>query len=42
LNDKLESKSPKDIIKHALETFGNEVAISFSGAEDVILIEYAK
>jgi len=25
-----------------LETFGKDVAISFSGAEDVILIEYAK
>ena len=26
----------------ALKTFGNEIGIAFSGAEDVALIEYAK
>ena len=41
-NKALLTQSPKDVIKHALETFGGDVAISFSGAEDVILIEYAK
>ncbi len=30
------------IVKHTLETFGADVAISFSGAEDVLLIEYAR
>lgn len=36
------SASAVDIIKKSLELFGNEIAISFSGAEDVLLIEYAK
>jgi adenylyl-sulfate reductase (glutathione) len=37
----LSHAQPPDIIKHALETYGRDVAISFSGAEDVLLIEYA-
>ena len=37
----LESKSPLDAMDHALKTFGDEIAIAFSGAEDA-LIEYAK
>lgn len=37
----LEGKSPLEIMDHALATFGNEIAIAFSGAEDVALIEYA-
>jgi adenylyl-sulfate reductase (glutathione) len=41
-NKKFLNQTPKQIIKHALETFGKDVAISFSGAEDVLLIEYAK
>lgn len=36
-----DAKSPLQIIDHALKTFGDEVAIAFSGAEDVALIEYA-
>jgi adenylyl-sulfate reductase (glutathione) len=37
----LEGKSPLEIMDHALETFGDEVGIAFSGAEDVALVEYA-
>ena len=37
----LDKKSPLEIMDHALATFGTEVAIAFSGAEDVALIEYA-
>jgi phosphoadenosine phosphosulfate reductase len=33
-------KTPRDILKFALETFDN-IAISFSGAEDVVLIDLA-
>jgi adenylyl-sulfate reductase (glutathione) len=32
---------PQAVIKRALQRFGSEIAISFSGAEDVLLIEYA-
>ncbi len=35
-------RSPADIVDRALTDFGGDVAISFSGAEDVLLIEYAK
>jgi len=41
-NQQLAEATPRRIIEHALETFGNDVAISFSGAEDVVLIEFAK
>ncbi|GLJ44321.1 hypothetical protein SUGI_0927820 [Cryptomeria japonica] len=34
--------SPLEIIDKALSMFGNDIAIAFSGAEDVALIEYAK
>lgn len=37
----LEGKSPLEIMDHALATFGDEIAIAFSGAEDVAMIEYA-
>lgn len=37
----LEDKSPLEIMDHALATFGDEIGIAFSGAEDVALIEYA-
>ena len=32
---------PADMIKGALEMYGKDIAISFSGAEDVLLVEYA-
>ncbi len=41
LRDELQSSSPRRIIQQALELYGQDVAISFSGAEDVVLIEYA-
>eukprot|EP00891_Asterochloris_glomerata_P000917 jgi/Astpho2/917/e_gw1.00016.86.1_t len=37
----LNSKSPLEIMDHALKTFGDEIGIAFSGAEDVALVEYA-
>ncbi len=40
LASELGSKGPKEIIRHALENHG-KVAVSFSGAEDVVLIEMA-
>lgn len=41
LNRELDNASPLEIMDKALERFGNEIAIAFSGAEDVALIEYA-
>ncbi len=38
LNDELSQKSPREILKFAFQSFDN-LAISFSGAEDVALIE---
>ncbi len=40
INADLTNKQPKQIIKYALEKFDN-IAISFSGAEDVVLIDLA-
>ncbi|MEH6344510.1 MAG: phosphoadenylyl-sulfate reductase [Bermanella sp.] len=40
INEELANKQPKQIIKYALEKFDN-IAISFSGAEDVVLIDLA-
>lgn len=37
----LDGSQPAAIVKRALQTFGAECAIAFSGAEDVLLIEYA-
>ncbi|XP_042037629.1 5'-adenylylsulfate reductase 1, chloroplastic-like [Salvia splendens] len=37
----LQNASPLEIMDKALEKFGNDIAIAFSGAEDVALIEYA-
>uniref|UniRef100_A0A1J3I9I0 adenylyl-sulfate reductase (glutathione) n=1 Tax=Noccaea caerulescens TaxID=107243 RepID=A0A1J3I9I0_NOCCA len=42
LAKKLEDASPLEIMDKALEKFGNDIAIAFSGAEDVALIEYAR
>lgn len=41
MNNKLKNSSPVDIIKQALLIHGVEIAISFSGAEDVVLIDLA-
>eukprot|EP00884_Botryococcus_braunii_P009734 jgi/Botrbrau1/18762/Bobra.0386s0084.1 len=37
----LDMKSPLEIMDQALSAFGSDIAIAFSGAEDVALIEYA-
>ncbi|XWS19401.1 hypothetical protein CRYUN_Cryun31cG0012500 [Craigia yunnanensis] len=42
LAKELGNASPLEIMDKALEKFGNNIAIAFSGAEDVALIEYAK
>ncbi|KAL5715399.1 adenylyl-sulfate reductase (glutathione) [Ranunculus cassubicifolius] len=42
LAERLENASPLEIIDKALAKFGNDIAIAFSGAEDVALIEYAR
>jgi adenylyl-sulfate reductase (glutathione) len=41
LAKELDLKSPLEIMDHALSTFGSDVGIAFSGAEDVAIIEYA-
>jgi phosphoadenosine phosphosulfate reductase len=41
LEQQLQQQSPQKIIKHALAEFEN-ISISFSGAEDVVLIEMAR
>ena len=41
LNQQLSEASARDVITHALQNFGDNVAISFSGAEDVVLIDLA-
>ncbi|CAA0835927.1 5-adenylylsulfate reductase 3- chloroplastic [Striga hermonthica] len=41
LAKELENSSPLEIMDRALEKFGDDIAIAFSGAEDVALIEYA-
>ncbi|OIT39412.1 PREDICTED: 5'-adenylylsulfate reductase 1, chloroplastic-like isoform X1 [Nicotiana attenuata] len=41
LAKELTNASSLEIIDKALEKFGNDIAIAFSGAEDVALIEYA-
>ncbi|MGB1838477.1 phosphoadenosine phosphosulfate reductase family protein, partial [Marinobacter adhaerens] len=40
LREELEDQSPRSILKAALQQYDN-IAISFSGAEDVVLIEMA-
>ena len=40
--DKLHGLSPQQVVNWALERFGADCAISFSGAEDVMLIDLAK
>ncbi|MEZ4220712.1 MAG: phosphoadenylyl-sulfate reductase [Polyangiaceae bacterium] len=42
LAGELAQRAPGAVVRHALETYREDVAISFSGAEDVLLIELAK
>jgi adenylyl-sulfate reductase (glutathione) len=41
LAGELETQSPRTVLERALNLFGEDIAISFSGAEDVLLVEYA-
>ena len=41
VHESLRGASARQIVKRALQEFGKDLAISFSGAEDVLLIEYA-
>ncbi|KAF5838025.1 5'-adenylylsulfate reductase [Dunaliella salina] len=41
LAEEMDRASPLEIMDHALATFGNDVGIAFSGAEDVAMVEYA-
>lgn len=41
LAETLKGASAAQVVERALDTFGGDVAISFSGAEDVLLVEYA-
>jgi adenylyl-sulfate reductase (glutathione) len=38
----LEGAHPQAVLVRALELFGDDIAIAFSGAEDVLLLEYAR
>ncbi|SHE23530.1 phosphoadenylyl-sulfate reductase [methanotrophic endosymbiont of Bathymodiolus puteoserpentis (Logatchev)] len=40
IQSELQNKNPRKVLRHALENY-DQVAISFSGAEDVILIDIA-
>ena len=40
INQHLQSKEPQEILSHALKQF-DKIAISFSGAEDVVLVDMA-
>ncbi|MCD7451036.1 aspartic proteinase precursor [Datura stramonium] len=42
LANELMNASPLEIMDKALEKFGDDIAIAFSGAEDVALLEYAR
>ncbi|MFT0211042.1 phosphoadenylyl-sulfate reductase [Pseudomonas sp. F1_0610] len=41
LNESLAQSSARQILKKAFELFGNDICLSFSGAEDVVLIDMA-
>ncbi len=41
LEEEFRERSPQDVIRWALSRFGEECAIAFSGAEDVVLIDMA-
>jgi phosphoadenosine phosphosulfate reductase len=41
LNAELEARGPQEIVNRALELFGSQLALAFSGAEDVVLVDMA-
>ncbi len=42
LQKSLEGATPQEVIAKALDIYGDELSISFSGAEDVVLIDMAR
>lgn len=42
LAKEMEHSTPQEILQYALETFEPNIAVSFSGAEDVVLVDMAK
>ena len=40
LNQEYADKRPKDLVRYALEQY-DRIAVSFSGAEDVVLVDMA-
>lgn len=42
LQTELDDASPGEVVSRALREFGGDLAIAFSGAEDVLLLEYAQ
>lgn len=36
------NRTPQEILKYALDNYSTDIAISFSGAEDVVLVDMAK
>ncbi len=38
---RLAKATPQEVVRHALESFGAECAIAFSGSDDVVLVELA-
>lgn len=41
LSDEYKDSSPQEILKYALNRFGKDITIAFSGAEDIVLIDMA-
>ena len=42
LAKEMENSTPQERLKYALDNYGPNIAVSFSGAEDVVLIDMAK
>jgi phosphoadenosine phosphosulfate reductase len=42
LAEEMENSTPQEILKYALDNYGPNIAVSFSGAEDVVLVDMAK
>ena len=42
LAKEMENSTPQEILKYALDNYGPNIAVSFSGAEDVVLVDMAK
>jgi phosphoadenosine phosphosulfate reductase len=42
LAKEMDNSIPQEILKYALDNYGPNIAVSFSGAEDVVLVDMAK